>query len=191
MLNILLFLIKMWENPEKMPMFLPICSQNGHNPTLQNQHSDQGDRALAKRANALAVTLFFQTNPHYRQWAEVIPLPEPTADSRILAASARAVAARHYRDGLAPLQKAGVILLDLVPAGEGQGSLFSSSHPRRSPELMQALDTLNRRFGRDTVRLASSGLQRDWQMRQDRRSPRYTTDWGEIARVGGGHRGLV
>ena len=171
----------------------PVMTLAALQEALATYASRAGEKLRRGQQLAGAMQVFFQTNrfqPHYRQWAKVIPLPEPTADSRLLAASARAVAARYYRDGLAPLQKAGVILLDLMPAGEGQGSLFTSLQPQRSAELMQALDTLNRRFGRDTVRLASSGTRRDWQMRQHRRSPYYTTDWREIVRVGGGGSGV-
>jgi DNA polymerase V len=45
---------------------------------------------------------------------------------------------------------------------------------------------LNRRFGRDCVRIGSSTLSssgsdaRSWAARQDRRTPRYTTRWDEI-----------
>lgn len=44
--------------------------------------------------------------------------------------------------------------------------------------LMCSLDTLNQRFGRGTVKMASSGLKgekRLWSMKQERRTPAYTT----------------
>ncbi|MHB1201456.1 MAG: DUF4113 domain-containing protein, partial [Polaromonas sp.] len=55
-----------------------------------------------------------------------------------------------------------------------------------SDRLMQALDALNQRFGRGTVALASAGLagdQRVWSMKQERRTPGYTTDWDGLALV--------
>jgi DNA polymerase V len=55
---------------------------------------------------------------------------------------------------------------------------------------MQAMDSLNRRFGRGAVRMASatSAVANDagtaaWSVRQDRRTPRYTTRWGELRQV--------
>lgn len=56
-------------------------------------------------------------------------------------------------------------------------------------KLMMAMDALNHRFGRDSVRLgstavASSGADvRVWATKQERRSPRYTTRWAEMATV--------
>jgi DNA polymerase V len=49
--------------------------------------------------------------------------------------------------------------------------------------LMGALDALNQRFGRGTVLMASAGLagdKRQWSMKQERRTPGYTTRWAEI-----------
>jgi hypothetical protein len=52
-----------------------------------------------------------------------------------------------YRPGFR-YKKAGVILLDLVPAGRVQGSLFDAPDDARSIARMKALDALNARFGR-------------------------------------------
>ena len=52
-----------------------------------------------------------------------------------------------------------------------------------SAKLMGALDACNRRFGRGTVILASTGLERQrkrWDTRFAQRSPRYTTRVDEI-----------
>jgi DNA polymerase V len=48
---------------------------------------------------------------------------------------------------------------------------------------MRAVDTLNRRFGRDTVTFAATGTRRAWKPRSTFRSPRYTTRWDELLRV--------
>ncbi len=50
-------------------------------------------------------------------------------------------------------------------------------------KLMLALDTLNQRFGRGTVKVSTQGAFKDWQMRQERKSPNYTSDWDEVPMV--------
>jgi len=48
---------------------------------------------------------------------------------------------------------------------------------------MTALDTINRRFGKGTMKMASAGLAGDrrvWSMKQERRTPAYTTKWTDI-----------
>jgi Domain of unknown function (DUF4113) len=48
---------------------------------------------------------------------------------------------------------------------------------------MDAVDTLNRVQGKDTVFFSPMGSVRSWKMRQERLSPRYTTRWQEILEV--------
>lgn len=45
---------------------------------------------------------------------------------------------------------------------------------------MAALDAVNARFGRDTLRPLSTGLSRPWKTRAGNLSPRYTTRLEEI-----------
>jgi len=46
-----------------------------------------------------------------------------------------------------------------------------------SANLMTAVDALNKRFGRGFVKISTQGAFSQWQMRQERKSPNYTTDW--------------
>ena len=60
---------------------------------------------------------------------------------------------------------------------------LGDEEPVSRTHLMQALDSLNLRYGRGTVRLASAGTagnKRTWLMQQNRLSPSYTTDWEAI-----------
>ncbi|HIF9233353.1 TPA: DUF4113 domain-containing protein [Photobacterium damselae] len=45
---------------------------------------------------------------------------------------------------------------------------------------MSVFDTLNDKYGRDTVFLGSQGTQKKWEMRRDLLSPQYTTNWKHI-----------
>jgi DNA polymerase V len=49
-----------------------------------------------------------------------------------------------------------------------------------SGRLMQTLDLLNKKMGDNTVRFGAQGLQQEWRMRRERKSPAYTTSWKEI-----------
>jgi DNA polymerase V len=49
--------------------------------------------------------------------------------------------------------------------------------------LMTAMDGLNRRYGRGTAIIGGAGtsdMPRNWAMKQERRTPRYTTKIAEI-----------
>ena len=78
------------------------------------------------------------------------------------------------------------MLLELQPASVQQGELALEPEPsvtRDKGRLMGALDGLNRRYDRGTVLLASTGLKverRRWSMKQERRTPQYTTRWEDM-----------
>jgi len=61
---------------------------------------------------------------------------------------------------------------------------------KKQDRLMRAMDAVNDRFGKGTLTVASKGVYRasepptPWQMKQNRRSPRYTTRWDELIVVG-------
>ena len=46
--------------------------------------------------------------------------------------------------------------------------------------LMRVMDGINQTHGRQTIRLAGSGLLRGWKLRSELRSPHYTTDWNDL-----------
>ncbi len=84
-----------------------------------------------------------------------------------------------WRQGLRYF-KAGVILDDLVPMSEQPRMLFATRDPARSAKVMQALDTVNARYGRGTLRPLATGIKRGWSTRHERLSPRYTTNLDEM-----------
>jgi DNA polymerase V len=80
-------------------------------------------------------------------------------------------------------KKAGVMLLDLHPAGRVLEGLFHKRDDARRMNLKRTLDSLNRRYGRATLAFAATGLRQPWKMQRDRLSPCYTTDWEGPLRV--------
>lgn len=108
-----------------------------------------------------------------------VTLPVPTSDSLILTTCARNIIARAYRPG-APYAKAAVMFFNLEQKNNRQLNLFEKPYGR-SDSLMNAIDKINQRYGRLTLRLGAMGLNRaDWHMRQERLSPGYTTEWAEL-----------
>jgi DNA polymerase V len=49
---------------------------------------------------------------------------------------------------------------------------------------MKAIDEINQKFGKDTVRFACVNRAGNWRMKQTRKSPCYTTNWNELLFVG-------
>lgn len=108
-----------------------------------------------------------------------IHLPEPTTATPILIQHALPLVDQLYKKGPRYL-KAGVILSNLVPDIAVQGNLFQSKHTKKLTPLMQAIDNLNFSMRDDVVKYVSTGLTRNWKMRQALISKRYTTRWDEL-----------
>ena len=71
--------------------------------------------------------------------------------------------------------KAGVILDDTLPVMQRPLTLFDPVDDAHSPALMDALDAVNNRPGKKTLVIAREGFRGRTAMRQQYRSPRYTT----------------
>lgn len=76
--------------------------------------------------------------------------------------------------------KAGVILNDLLAQADEPMMLFATRDPVRSAKLMAAMDSVNARYDRSTVRPLSTGIQRRWSTRHGRLSARYTIHMEQI-----------
>ncbi len=149
-----------------------------------------GEKLRQSQLEAITMMVFFRTGSYdktqpYRSWGTTVNFFSSTNDSRELVNYARKVADNLFEPGY-KIKKAGVILLGLTSVGEKQLSLFEKSEKdkTRSQQLMQVMDTINARYGRETIQLASSGIRKKWQMKADYKSPKYTTDWNDLPKVG-------
>jgi DNA polymerase V len=114
-----------------------------------------------------------------------VSLPTPTDDTRQLVRVALWILKRIYRAGY-QYQKAGVMLSELVPSQGIQADLFTGSNTissAKSDRLMLVLDTINRKMGKESLKLASEGFKRPWKMKQGNKSPCYTTRWQDLLKV--------
>ena len=80
-------------------------------------------------------------------------------------------------------KKAGVMLSGLVPETAIQGNLFVPETQNRNRYLMDMMDNINFSMRDDILKFAASGTHKNWKMRQELRSRRYTTRWEEMFEV--------
>ena len=135
-----------------------------------------------------SMSVFFHTSrfrtdaPQHRAGRRINFTPM-TADTRDLVRGAlRAAEAAWVNDGRFAYVKSGVMLDDLVAAENAPKLLFDQPEPS-SVLLMSALDAVNGRHGRQTLRFASQAAATGWQRRSAARSPRYTTRLSELPRA--------
>ena len=109
-------------------------------------------------------------------------LPAPTSITQELIKPALQLVDKLYKRG-EEYKKAGVMLSGLVHDDSIQGNLFLSETKNCERRLMEMIDNINFSQRDDVLKFASSGTSRDWKMRQELRSPRYTTRWEELFEV--------
>jgi len=80
-------------------------------------------------------------------------------------------------------KKAGVMLSGIVPDVSIQGNLFLTENKNCERKLMDMIDNVNFSQRDDVLKFASSGTTRDWKMRQELRSGKYTTRWDELYEI--------
>jgi DNA polymerase V len=83
-----------------------------------------------------------------------------------------------FEEGLI-YKKAGVMLSGIVPINAVQGSLFDPDDPKKAA-LMKMIDNVNFSMRGHLLNFAAAGTAGHWKMRQEMRSPRYTTRWEEL-----------
>ena len=145
-------------------------------------HKLRQQGSLVGRVLVFIRTSPFRPEPQYSRSISM-PLRRPSADTGVIVSAALRSLRAIYRPGC-QLAKAGVILLELQPNTvlQTELDLQADEAPERG-RLMVAMDDLNQRYGRGTVKMASAGLagdRRAWAMKQERRTPGYTTCWADM-----------
>lgn len=134
--------------------------------------------------NVFAHTSPFRPGPRFYKTA-VMQLQPATSDTKALVDAAVRGLRQIYEPGF-QLSKAGVILQDLFVGIEQQTDLLFTdpSTSRDASALMEAMDQINARFGKGVVHVASTGQSQSdesgWRMKQERRTPRYTTRLDDV-----------
>lgn len=124
-------------------------------------------------------------NTYFRHGPTVssyVTLPVATSATNELIKPAVKLVDKLYEQGRL-YKKAGVMLSGLVPDETIQGNLFIPEKQNGKRLLMDMLDNVNFAMRDDIVKFAATGTTRDWKMRMELRSPRYTTRWEELFEV--------
>jgi DNA polymerase V len=132
---------------------------------------------------------FNPSEPQYHP-SVTVRLADPSHDTLVLTQAALRGLQRIYKPEYR-YQKAGVMLLNLTPAGPGQLSLFSAAVAGSSAQrdrLLEVKDRINQAMGRETLWTAVQGIthqerEDSWRMQRGTLSPAYTTRWDQLPRV--------
>lgn len=167
---------------------MPVTDMASLSESISLYVSRAAEKLRWQKSYAGSIYVYIRTSPfkeHDRQYSNgmTIPLPSPTDNTTKLVSLALWALKQLYRPGY-NYAKAGIMLGDLVPATAIQTDLFSTMQPNtKSERLMQAMDMINRKMGKESIKVASEGFKRPWKMKQENKSPSYTTKWDETLKI--------
>lgn len=132
--------------------------------------------------------VFIATNKHkpgYQMQSEEIRFVVPTSDTGVVT-QAVTEKLREMFSGSKFYHRAGVWLYDFIPEQAFQIDLLGNARPDvhdASTSRMEALDSLNKRYGKHTVYFAAEDLGNSWQPKRGLQMPRFTTRWDELPKI--------
>ena len=141
------------------------------------------EKLRKQKSVAQSLTVFVMTNRFARgpQYVNgmTITLPVATHHTAELIHHTRIILKKLFRKGYL-YKKSGVIVNDIISQKTLQCTLWDDRNREKQEKITAAIDQINARMGKGKVRYAVQGTGRKWKMRQERLSPRYTTDWEEL-----------
>lgn len=148
-------------------------------------HASTCARKLRKQKSyAMSLMVFIHTNnfredlPQY--WKNtVVHLPVPSNDTQEIVHYALTALKSIFMQGY-QYKKAGVIITEITQGA--QLGLFDSTNREKHERLQQAIDKINGEHSQ-RVKLAIQGMGREWKLKQEQLSGRYTTDINQIINI--------
>jgi DNA polymerase V len=145
------------------------------------------EKMRKQNSAAKVLSVYLRTNkfktelPQYHNGVQV-NLPIPTSVTGELVEYALKGFEQIFKENYL-YQKVGVLLTELVPEDTAQIGMFDSRNRVNSNIATRKMDELNKKFGSNTVFSAASGTVRNWSMKREFTSSKYTTYWEELPLV--------
>lgn len=151
-------------------------------------HANTAAEKLRKQgSNSASISVFLQTNrfrsdlPQYFN-SKTIDLSFPTNDSGNIIKAALKGLNLIYRQGYM-YKKCGIYINEITPANDVQLNLFEEDDSEKKKKLNKAVDLLNNKFGRGSLKYAVQGYKNEWKLRQENLSKAFTTDINDIPQI--------
>jgi len=169
----------------------PVKDKQSIKEAVATYTSRAAEKLRRQYSAATAITAFVvpkmpRTNDghfsHGPMISDCVMLPHATCVTSELIKAAMKIVDRIYEEGKL-YKKAGVILSGIIQDTSVQGDFFIPREENNNRMLMSMMDNINFSMRDDILKFAASGTKRNWKMRQEFRSPRYTSRWDELCEV--------
>src|SRR5450432_151728 len=133
------------------------------------------------------VQVFIENNPHKTEESQyrrsvVISLERASNHSGEIIKAALQGLDLIYKSGFLYM-KCGVTAMDLVTESSVQASFFDAADRKKNRRLMETIDKINRSLGKEILRSAVQGFDRDYRLKAEYLSPCYTTRMSDILKI--------
>lgn len=164
----------------------PVLDIDGLREAVANHASTAGEKLRRQDCIAKTIIVFIQTNrfknvPQYFNSASVNLLSGTSATNKLIKHSFEVLDAI-FRKGY-EYNKVGVIIADIHKKSLSQLDFFQIHDSPEDDSLMKALDLVNAREGRDTLKYAACGISQSWRMLREMKSRHYSSRWADILKV--------
>lgn len=139
-------------------------------------------KSCAKLLTVFVTTNRFRTQDNQYVNSKVVELPTASNSTPELIHYAHEGLKTIFRPGF-NYKKAGIIVSGIVPSNQLQQSFFDTIDRTKHAKLMNVMDQLNSKIGRDHLRFAAQGFERRFRLRQEKLTPNYTGKWDEILTI--------
>lgn len=161
-----------------------------------------GEKMRSQNLSAQAISVFVRTNrhkkeaPQYNNWG-IYSLSYPTNDNFTLLNAATNVLHSLFREGYS-YRKGGIMVHDLISCDSTPVQLNLLGDPtQQTPKtisLMKAIDSINKRYGRNTVKSAGGKVKNRNKISEEAleknspiplyyKSPAYSTRWSDLLTI--------
>ena len=150
--------------------------------------SRAAEKLRFQKSKCYIITVALSTNRFDRQNIHKFLLNSHSFNSSTnstskLISAAKKILKNIYQSGL--FYKKAYVFLSGLENSESKQYTFSDDIMmiKKDDNLMKTFDKINKSFGSDTIKYANTGISRDWFMKRERKSNRYTTNWNEILKI--------
>lgn len=162
----------------------PVTDLETISGAIANYVATASEKLRKQKSRAGALYVFLRTNPHRKNDPQYnkgafLNFLAPTQHTGEILEAATSCLKKIYREGFG-YKKTGVILLDINNRELSQTNFLHPFNYQKSDKLMETLDFINHRFGKNSLIFATQIFGHRCARRSVYQSPRYTTCWDEI-----------
>jgi len=165
-----------------------VTRQSELEESIANHISRAAEKLRAQKSVCRSLYVFAQSNrfdqKNYIHSFDVAHFDPGTCATHKLIRAGLRIVQLFYKKGV-KYKKSGVCLSEFSSQSQVQQHLFQQGDSARDMKIMETLDGINRKEGKNTLKFAACGtFNNNWPMQSEHRSPCYTTRWTELLKVG-------